>query len=111
MKKQKGFWADMFSGANGVVSSKRVLGSFILVVLLVVIVINTFWGAENHWLGEAFITMLIGAFSLLGIGVFEKQFPTLDESRKRIKEEREEEKKKDYTLIEHDEYIDEERDE
>lgn len=73
MKNKKvSFWADMFSGANGGISSKRVLGSFILVVLLVVIVINTFWGNQNTWLGEAFITMLVGAFALLGIGVFEK---------------------------------------
>lgn len=71
--KQKTFWQDMMSGANGGISSKRVLGSFILIVLLVVIVINTFWGADNHWLGEAFITMLVGAFALLGIGVFEKK--------------------------------------
>lgn len=71
--KNKTFWQDMMSGANGGISSKRVLGSFILIVLLVVIVINTFWGADNHWLGEAFITMLVGAFALLGIGVFEKK--------------------------------------
>lgn len=62
------------SGANGGISAKRVIGSFILIVLLVVIVVNTFIGADNHWLGEAFITMLVGAFSLLGIGVFEKRF-------------------------------------
>lgn len=72
-KKRVGFWQDMLSGANGGVSSKRVLGSVILMVLLVVIVVNTFIGADNHWLGEAFITMLVGAFSLLGIGVFEKR--------------------------------------
>ena len=71
--KQFSFWKDMMSGANGGISSKRVLGSFILIVLLVVIVINTFWGADNHWLGEAFITMIVGAFSLLGIGIFEKK--------------------------------------
>lgn len=106
--KEKGFWADMLSGANGGVSSKRVLGSFILIVLLVVIVINTFWGAENHWLGEAFITMLIGAFSLLGIGVFEKKFPDVDESRKRIRQNY----KKGYASNEdeNEEYINEERD-
>ena len=49
------------SGANGGISSKRVLGSFILIVLLVVIVINTFYGNQNVWLGEAFITMIVGA--------------------------------------------------
>lgn len=72
MKKNTSFWSDMMAGTHGGVSAKRVIGSFILLVLLAVIVINTFIGTQNTWLGEAFITMLIGAFSLLGIGLFEK---------------------------------------
>lgn len=93
MKKNNiSFWQDMMSGAGGGISSKRVLGSFILVVLLVVIVINTFWGADNHWLGEAFITMLVGAFALLGIGVFEKKpIDKQEENRNEDKEINEEE--------------------
>lgn len=70
---KKTFYQDMMSGTNGRISSKRVLGSFILLVLLSVIVINTFCGNEHIWLGEAFITMIVGAFALLGIGVFEKK--------------------------------------
>lgn len=73
-KKQKNALTEMMSGANGRLSSKRILGTFILLVLLTVIVIDSFWGSPNNWLGEAFITMLIGAFSLLGIGVFEKRY-------------------------------------
>lgn len=64
----------LFTGANGRVSSKRVLGYVILITLLVVIVICTFREIQPTWLGEAFITMMIGAFALLGIGVFEKRF-------------------------------------
>lgn len=70
------FWNMMFTGANGRVSSKRVLGVFILLVLLVVIVVCIFTGRESTWLGEAVLTMMIGAFALLGIGVFEKRFTT-----------------------------------
>jgi hypothetical protein len=66
----------MFTGANGRVSSKRVLGVFILVVLLAVIVISVFRDVQAVWLGEAIMTMMIGAFALLGIGVFEKRFKT-----------------------------------
>ena len=72
MKKNTSFWTDMMAGTHGGVSAKRVIGCFILLVLLVVIVVCTFTGSQQTWLGEAFITMLIGAFSLLGIGLFEK---------------------------------------
>ena len=74
MGKRNKFWGSMFTGANGRVSSKRVLGVFILRVLLAVIVICIFTGREGTWLGEAVLTMMIGAFALLGIGVFEKRF-------------------------------------
>ena len=72
MKKNK--WDTMLTGANGRISSKRVLGMFILLVLLAVIVICIFTGYEGTWLGEAVLTMMIGSFALLGIGVFEKRF-------------------------------------
>lgn len=76
MKKSTKFWDSMFTGANGRVSSKRVLGTFILIVLLIVIVISVFRDVQAVWLGEAIMTMMIGAFALLGIGVFEKRFKT-----------------------------------
>lgn len=47
---------------------------FILLTLLIVIIICVFTKPELTWLGEAFITMMVGAFALLGIGVFEKRF-------------------------------------
>ena len=74
MKKTNKFWGTMFTGANGRISSKRVLGTFILIVLLTVIVISVFRDVQAVWLGEAIMTMMIGAFALLGIGVFEKRF-------------------------------------
>lgn len=74
MKKAKPEWDTIFTGANGRISSKRVLGCVILVTLLIVIVICTFTNPDITWLGEAFISMMIGAFALLGIGVFEKRF-------------------------------------
>ena len=73
-KKTNKFLDSMFTGANGRVSSKRVLGVFILLVLLTVIVISVFRDVQAVWLGEAIMTMMIGAFALLGIGVFEKRF-------------------------------------
>ena len=73
-KKREQFIDSMFTGANGRVSSKRVLGVFILLVLLTVIVICVFRDVQAVWLGEAIMTMMIGAFALLGIGVFEKRF-------------------------------------
>lgn len=76
MGKKSRFWGTMFTGANGRISSKRVLGVFILLVLLTVIVICVFTGYEGTWLGEAILTMMIGAFALLGIGVFEKRYTT-----------------------------------
>ena len=73
---KKNNWDTMLTGANGRISSKRVLGMFILLVLLIVIVICIFTGYEGAWLGEAVLTMMIGSFALLGIGVFEKRFKT-----------------------------------
>ena len=67
-------WDTMLTGANGRISSKRVLGMFILLVLLTVIIICIFTGYEGAWLGDAVLTLIIGAFALLGIGVFEKRF-------------------------------------
>ncbi len=74
MKKKNSFWGSMLSGANGRISSKRVLGVLILLTLLTVIVISIFRDVQAVWLGEAIMTMMIGAFALLGIGVFEKRF-------------------------------------
>ena len=89
MSKKQSYWETMLTGANGRVSSKRVLGCFILVVLLVVIVVCAFVKPELTWLGEAFMTMMIGAFALLGIGVFEKRFksPLPDEEKDTVDEE------------------------
>ena len=69
-------WDTMLTGANGRISSKRVLGTFILLVLLTVIIICIFTGYEGAWLGDAVLTFIFGAFALLGIGVFEKRFKT-----------------------------------
>jgi hypothetical protein len=74
MKKKGSNWDTMLTGANGRISSKRVLGCFILLVLLTVMTVCVFVKPELTWLGEAFITMMVGAFALLGIGVFEKRF-------------------------------------
>lgn len=74
MKKHRNDWSTMLTGANGRISSKRVLGCFILLTLLTVMIICIFVKPELTWLGEAFITMMVGAFALLGIGVFEKRF-------------------------------------
>jgi len=75
-KNKVGFFTDMLRGANGGISSKRVLGGFILLVLLTVIVIGAVRGIESTWLGEAFITMEVGGFALLGISLFEKKTTT-----------------------------------
>ena len=78
----------MLTGANGRISSKRVLGTFILLVLLTVIIICIFTGYEGAWLGDAVLTFIIGAFALLGIGVFEKRFKTpLPEDENAVQED------------------------
>ena len=78
----------MLTGANGRISSKRVLGTFILLVLLTVIIICIFTGYEGAWLGDAVLTFIIGAFALLGIGVFEKRFKSpLPEDENAVQED------------------------
>ena len=73
-KSFKKFLIEMFSGVDGGVSSKRVLGSLILFILTVAITINIFCGANNHWLGDAIDTLIITSGALVGLGIADKAF-------------------------------------
>ena len=74
MKKQKSFFAQMLSGQNGNISSKRVLGSVMLLVLTAAVTINIFLGEPHEWLGRAIDTLIITAGALVGLGIADKAF-------------------------------------
>ena len=74
MKKQKSFFAQMLSGQNGEISSKRFLGSVMLLVLTAAVTVNIFLGEPHEWLGRAIDTLIITAGALVGLGIADKAF-------------------------------------
>ena len=74
MKKQKSFFAQMLSGQNGEISSKRFLGSVMLLVLTAAVTVNMFLGEPHEWLGRAIDTLIITAGALVGLGIADKAF-------------------------------------
>ena len=74
MKKQKSFFTQMLSGQNGEISSKRFLGSVILLVLTAAVTVNIFLGEPHEWLGRVIDTLIITAGALVGLGIADKAF-------------------------------------
>ena len=75
----KSFWREVFSGANGIASSKRILGAFCLVVCLGLIVYLTIESKDSDNVKDLIEFMLGVSALLLGInsitGIW-KKFPT-----------------------------------
>ena len=74
MKKQKSFFTQMLSGQNGEISSKRFLGSVMLLVLTAAVTVNMFLGEPHEWLGRTIDTLIITAGALVGLGIADKAF-------------------------------------
>ena len=74
MKKQKSFFTQMLSGQNGEISSKRFLGSVMLLVLTAAVTVNMFLGEPHEWLGRVIDTLIITAGALVGLGIADKAF-------------------------------------
>lgn len=63
----KSFWREAFSGANGIASSKRILGAFCLVVCLGLIVYLTIESKDSDNVKDLIEFMLGVSALLLGI--------------------------------------------
>ena len=73
-KFNKSLLMSMLSGNNNRVSSKRVLGSFVIVTMTIMIVVCVFTQEDATWLSSAIDTLIITAGALLGLGIADSAF-------------------------------------
>lgn len=73
-KNNKSLFHSMILGNNNRVSSKRVLGSFVIVVMTLMIVVCVFTQEDATWLSSAIDTLIITAGALLGLGIADNAF-------------------------------------
>ena len=73
-KFNKSLFLSMLSGNNNRVSSKRVLGSFVIVTMTIMIVVCVFTQEDATWLSSAIDTLIITAGALLGLGIADTAF-------------------------------------
>lgn len=73
-KNNRSFLMSMILGGNNRVSSKRVLGSFVITVMTLMVVICVFIKEDASWLSSAIDTLIITAGALLGLGIADTAF-------------------------------------
>lgn len=73
-KFNKSLLMSMLSGNNNRVSSKRVLGSFVIVTMTIMVVVCVFTQEDATWLSSAIDTLIITAGALLGLGIADNAF-------------------------------------
>ena len=80
-KGNKSLLISMLSSRNNRVSSKRVLGSFVIVVMTIMIVVCVFTQEDATWLSSAIDTLIITAGALLGLGIADTAFDRKQEEQ------------------------------
>lgn len=80
-KFNKSLFLSMLSGSNNRVSSKRVLGSFVIVTMTIMVVVCVFTQEDASWLSSAIDTLIITAGALLGLGIADNAFEKKQESQ------------------------------
>jgi small neutral amino acid transporter SnatA (MarC family) len=80
-KGNKSLLFSMILGNNNRVSSKRVLGSFVIVVMTLMVVICVFVKEDASWLSSAIDTLIITGGALLGLGIADKAFESKSETQ------------------------------
>lgn len=73
-KGRKSLLMSMILGNHNRVSSKRVLGSFVIVVMTLMIVVCVFTKEDATWLSSAIDTLIITGGALLGLGIADTAF-------------------------------------
>jgi small neutral amino acid transporter SnatA (MarC family) len=81
-KFNKSLFFSMILGNNNRVSSKRVLGSFVIVVMTIMVVVCVFTKEDASWLSSAIDTLIITAGALLGLGIADTAFNKKQEDQK-----------------------------
>ena len=80
-KFNKSLFLSMLSGNNNRVSSKRVLGSFVIVLMTIMIVVCVFTQEDATWLSSAIDTLIITGGALLGLGIADSAFEKKQEGQ------------------------------
>ena len=80
-KNNRSFLMSMILGGNNRVSSKRVLGSFVIVVITIMVVVCVFTQEDATWLSSAIDTLIITAGALLGLGIADTAFDKKQENQ------------------------------
>jgi drug/metabolite transporter (DMT)-like permease len=80
-KNNRSFLISMILGGNNRVSSKRVLGSFVIVVMTIMVVVCVFTQEDATWLSSAIDTLIITAAALLGLGIADTAFDKKQEKQ------------------------------
>ena len=80
-KHNKSFFLSMILGNNNRVSSKRVLGSFVIVTMTIMVVVCVFTQEDATWLSSAIDTLIITAGALLGLGIADSAFEKKQENK------------------------------
>lgn len=73
-KKNRSLFLIMLSGKNNRVSSKRVLGSFVIIAMTIMVIICVFTKEDATWLSSAIDTLIITGGALLGLGIADNAF-------------------------------------
>jgi small neutral amino acid transporter SnatA (MarC family) len=80
-KGRKSLLMSMILGNHNRVSSKRVLGSFVIVVMTLMIVVCVFTKEDATWLSSAIDTLIITGGALLGLGIADTAFDKKQEEQ------------------------------
>ena len=81
-KGNKSLLISMIIGKNNRVSSKRVLGSFVIVVMTLMVVVCVFFKEDSSWLSSAIDTLIITGGALLGLGIADTAFDKKQDGQK-----------------------------
>ena len=79
-KHNKSLFLSMILGNNNRVSSKRVLGSFVIITMTIMIVVCVFIKEDASWLSSAIDTLIITGGALLGLGIADSAFDKKQEN-------------------------------
>ena len=80
-KSSKSLFLSMILGNNNRVSSKRVLGSFVIIVMTIMVVVCVFTKEDASWLSSAIDTLIITGGALLGLGIADTAFDKKQEEQ------------------------------
>ncbi len=79
-KHNRSLLLSMILGNNNRVSSKRVLGSFVIVTMTIMVIVCVFIKEDASWLSSAIDTLIITGGALLGLGIADTAFDKKQEN-------------------------------